>query len=136
MQPEERNEPTGAGCRPAFSILWAAHAPVSAGADALAAAHPFSGSGAVITLYQDRIEQWLAQHPDAQSVGLAYVLAHELAHVMQALEHHSDSGILKTHWSSADFYRMTCHKLAFTASDVALIRNGLESRTSGWLAHQ
>ena len=35
------------------------------------------------------------QHVSAPEVALACVLAHELAHVMQALDRHSNSGILK-----------------------------------------
>jgi len=56
-----------------------------------------------------------------RGVGIGYVLAHELAHVMQGVGRHSESGILKAQWSSDDFEEMIFHKLAFTNFDVELI---------------
>ena len=56
---------------------------------------------------------------------MAYVLAHELAHAMQGVARHSESGILKAHWSNADCVEMAFHTLAFTQFDVELIHRGL-----------
>ena len=61
---------------------------------------------------------------------LAYVLAHELAHVMQGLDHHSASGIMKANWSYREYFMMLSRTLTFTAEDVDLIRAGLEAKRS------
>jgi hypothetical protein len=54
----------------------------------------------------------LKGHPSlARAAG--YVLAHEVEHTMQGVARHSESGILKAHWSTEDFKEMTYHKLAF-----------------------
>jgi hypothetical protein len=123
----EGREPEG---RPAFGILWAERAPMSVAPGALASARPFCSTGAAITLYEDRLQEFLKRHSDVQNIALAYVLAHELAHVMQGLERHSDSGILKPNWSDTDFRQMRSLKLAFTANDSDLIHLGIEARTS------
>jgi len=50
--------------------------------------------------------------------------------VMQGIPRHSDSGILKAHWSRDEYQEMTFHKLAFTSSDVELIHRGLVGQAS------
>jgi hypothetical protein len=118
--------------RPAFTIRWLERVPASASGIALAAAHPFNHSGPEVAIYEDRLQQYLKQHPDVQNVALAYILAHELAHVMQGIDRHSNSGILKAEWSRSDRFQMVFHKLAFTPEDVDLIHCGLDARASGW----
>jgi hypothetical protein len=108
-----------------FSIRWAVLAPGTADEGALAAAHPLGSREASIILYEDRIRLFLNRYRDAQNIVFAYVVAHELAHVMQRLNRHSDAGILKTQWSSNDFFQMRTRSLGFTADDVELIHNGL-----------
>jgi len=114
----------------AFKIRWTADAPFTSGAGALAAAHPFGASAASITIYEVPLQRFLGQYGNAPEVVLAYVLAHELAHVMQGLDRHSDSGILKASWSYSDYYRMLSGALTFTAKDMELIRAGLETKRS------
>jgi hypothetical protein len=115
---------------PAFGIRTVEHAPQSATPGALAAAQLLDNSGTEITVYRDRVRRFLADHPSLPAVAAGYVLAHELAHVMQGIPRHSDSGILKAHWSREDYQEMTFHKLAFTSSDVDLIAAGLNSRAA------
>ena len=67
----------------------------------------------------------LADHPRLNGSGAGYVLAHELAHVMQGIVRHSESGILKANWSSGDFSEMMYFRLSFTRFDVELIHQGL-----------
>jgi len=102
-----------------------AHAPALAERDALATARPF---GSEITLYRDRIERFMADHPADRSILFAYVLAHELAHVIQETDRHSASGILKAHWTGADYTEMRFHLLAFAEEDARLIRSGAAAR--------
>ena len=108
-----------------FGIRTVEHAPNSVTSSALASAQGLGSSGAEITVYEDRVRRFLADHPTLRWVAAGYVLAHELAHVMQGIVRHSESGILKANWSSGDFTRMMYFKLAFTQSDVTLIHQGL-----------
>jgi hypothetical protein len=45
---------------------------------------------------------------------LSHVLAHEIAHVLQGVSRHSESGILKARWDREDFFLMQQHRLNFT----------------------
>ena len=112
---------------PAFGIRTVARAPESATAIALASAEVLGSSGAIM-LYKERVRRLLADHPTLQGAAAGYVLAHELAHVMQGIPQHSESGILKAQWSGDDFKQMVLHKLAFTTLDVELIHEGLALR--------
>jgi len=112
----------------AFKIRWAEHAPCTSPAGTLASARPFGASGTSVTIYEAPLQRFLSKYANAPELVLAYVLAHELAHVMQRLDHHSDSGILKTNWSYREYYKMLSGTLTFTAQDADLIRAGLETK--------
>jgi hypothetical protein len=109
----------------AIGIRAVKRAPNSASWDALASAQLLGSSGAEITVYEDRVRRVLDEHRNLAEVATGYLLAHELAHVMQGVARHSESGILKAQWSSDDWNAMMFHKLAFTDSDVELIHRGL-----------
>jgi hypothetical protein len=109
----------------AIGIRIVGHAPKSASSNAVASAQLLGSSGAEITVYEDRVRRLLAENRGLAGVATGYVLAHELAHVMQGVAHHSESGILKAQWSSDDWNAMMGHKLAFADSDVELIHRGL-----------
>jgi hypothetical protein len=59
---------------------------------------------------------------------LAHAMAHEIAHVLQGINRHSESGILKARWSGTDCARMAYFPLMFTSEDAILIHRGLEER--------
>jgi hypothetical protein len=120
----------GESVRTAFKIRWAHHAPYTLPAGTLAAARPFGSSGSAITLYQVPLRHFLKQHANAPEVVLEYVLAHELAHVMQGLDRHSASGILKANWSYREYFMMLSRTPTFSAEDVDLIRARLETKRS------
>ena len=126
----------GQPVRTAFTIRWAEQAPSTSPAGALAASHPFGSSGNSITIYQIPLQHFLRQNANAPEIVLAYVLAHELAHVMQGLDYHSASGILKTNWSYREYYMMLSHTLTFTVRDVDLIRAGLEAKRTNIASRQ
>jgi DNA-binding PadR family transcriptional regulator len=118
----------------AFQIRWAERPPQAIPAGALAASRPFDSSGNSITIYEVPLQRFLRQYGNAPEVVLAYVLAHELGHVMQGVDRHSTSGILKASWSYSEYYRMLSRGLTFTAEDVELIRAGLKIRERGMSA--
>jgi predicted Zn-dependent protease len=76
-------------------------------------------------VYYDRIEPTIQVWPGLASALLSNVFAHEIAHVLQSLNRHSDTGILKAHWARDDFLMMLTHRLSFTPLDVGLIRSGI-----------
>jgi len=101
------------------------HAPVPLGPDALASARPYGSSGSLISVYLDRVQRLLNRRPGLSNVLLAYIFAHELAHLMLGCDYHSDSGILKAQWSNADFAAMRARRLGFADDDSDRIRRGL-----------
>jgi hypothetical protein len=123
---ERRGEPEPT----AFQIRWAEYAPSTSPSGTVAEARPFGSSRNAITMYEIPLQRFLTQHPNAPEVVLAYVLAHELAHVMQGLDRHSASGILRANWSYREFYMMLSRSLTFTPQDVDLIRDGLAAKKS------
>jgi len=64
-------------------------------------------------------------------VLLAHVLVHEIAHILQKTDQHSNSGVMKAVWTHQDRVQMRTGALPFTPGDVELIRLGLASRASG-----
>ena len=57
-----------------------------------------------------------------------HVLAHEITHVLQGTNFHSMSGVMKAVWDSGECRHVAVHPLMFTATDILLIRRGLEDR--------
>jgi hypothetical protein len=58
---------------------------------------------------------------------LAHLIAHEVTHVLERVSRHSETGLLKAHWTSRDYAEMDRHPLAFTADDIVLIQLGLSN---------
>jgi hypothetical protein len=93
-------------------------------ADVLAYALPFEGEH--IFLFYSRVGA-LGQSRAAGNL-LAYVMAHEITHVLQGVKRHSNHGIMKAAWAPEDFKAMREGKLGFDPEDVAWIHRGLDAR--------
>jgi hypothetical protein len=78
-----------------------------------------------ITVFWDRIRQSPGAPP---VVVLAHVLVHEITHILQGIDRHSVSGIMKSKWTLVDFYAMASEPLPFTLLDVELIQRGIARR--------
>lgn len=89
---------------------------------ALAYARPYEHTH--IEVFYDRISKG---YPKAHVV-LAHVLVHEITHILQGIARHSDSGVMKAHWSPGDYTAMMWRPLPFTQDDIDLIRAGLKQR--------
>ena len=87
---------------------------------ALAYALPFSRTRAV--LFYDRITR--AADPPLVPYLLAFALAHEITHLLQGIDRHSPTGIMKAHWDSRDYADMLRGSFRFAPEDVQLIRLG------------
>ena len=103
------------------------HTPDAQFRGALGVALPREGSHAWV--FYDRV---LRARPDDSYVAalLAHAMAHEIAHVLEGISRHSESGILKARWSGTDCARMAYFPLMFTREDAILIKSGLEERRS------
>jgi hypothetical protein len=91
---------------------------------ALGYAQPFGD--AYVRVFCDRIQQSVS--PEREPYNLGHVLAHEITHVLEGTNFHAVSGVMKAVWDFGDCRRMTVHPLMFTATDILLIRQGLEDR--------
>ena len=92
---------------------------------ALGSAMPYEGVH--IRVFYDRIRSDVVP----RSVLLAHVLVHEIAHILQESDQHSESGVMKAVWTHPDYVRMRTEPLSFTPGDVKLIQLGVASRASG-----
>jgi hypothetical protein len=99
---------------------------VNASPEALAYAAPFVASGTCIHVLLDRVLR--SSSPNLAPTVLAYVLVHEITHMLQRTNCHSRRGIMKANWDGSDYRRMEYDGLAFAPEDVELIRSGIASR--------
>jgi hypothetical protein len=76
--------------------------------------------GGRVTVFLDRIEQ--TKYP---AFVLAHVIVHELAHMVQGINRHSDAGIMKPHWTGRELLDMRSRPFPFSHEDVVLIYDGL-----------
>ena len=100
--------------------------PVALLPGALAYALPYEGTHIVV--FYDRIQS--AVEPETVPYLLAHVLAHEITHILQGVNRHSASGVMKAHWESGDFLKMRQQPLGFTEEDAMLIHQGLGAQAS------
>ena len=102
--------------------------------DTLASYHPGAFAFALpyervhIHVFYDRIRK--AAPPAMVPCLLAHVLAHEITHVLEGIDRHSESGVMRAHWSSDEMWDMASKPLAFTEEDKYLIHRGLKVRVA------
>ena len=92
---------------------------------ALAYALPYEGVH--IQVFYDRIAQ---ADPDLAPSLMAHVIVHEITHILQGIDRHSASGVMKAVWSSSDYTLMKRGMLRFTTADVEMIHNGFAARAA------
>jgi hypothetical protein len=73
-----------------------------------------------IIIFYDRIETM----QDAGTV-LGHVMVHEITHIIQGVSRHSDTGLMKPHWSNDDLQKMRYRPLPFTREDLILLYSAL-----------
>jgi hypothetical protein len=97
---------------------------------AMAYALPFSTGGTSITVFWDQVQKIAGASYQFQDTLLAHVMVHEITHVLQGLNRHSGTGIMRESWTDRDYFEMKGKPLAFTSVDVEWIQAGLAKRTS------
>lgn len=98
--------------------------PASLKPGALAYALPIEGT--YIELFFDRIQD-AVPNPLLPHL-LAHVLVHEITHILQGVARHSETGVMKAHWTPADYRVMSVRPLPFAVEDIQLIQAGLRTR--------
>lgn len=93
---------------------------------ALGYAQPYGAGQIVVFVDRVRTRAW----PSLTTTLLAHVFAHEIGHILQGLESHSETGIMKARWVYSDYRSMALNELCFTPGDIEMIRHGLEVRIS------
>jgi hypothetical protein len=107
----------------AIAIELAANTPAAEKPGALAYALPYEGVH--IRIFWDRIENDVTP-----SQVLAYVMVHEITHILQGVARHSSEGIMKATWTRDDKFAMRSGRLHFTQDDVDLIYSGMDVRSA------
>lgn len=105
-----------------------AKTPAQFHAGAMAYAMPFGASGTRIHVFCDRVRN--TQPDGGTGTILGYVMAHEIAHVLQGVSRHSAEGIMKAHWEIPDYGQMKSGTLPFDPPDAELIHEALEKRAT------
>jgi Zn-dependent protease with chaperone function len=109
--------PVGVG---AVQVRLSHDSPRIRNSEALAFARPYAGT---IVVFIDRVQQL-----DRQGVRsvMAHVLVHEITHVIEGIDRHSATGIMKAHWNANDYFEMRRKPLPFAQEDVNLIYDALK----------
>ncbi|MEO8595817.1 MAG: hypothetical protein ABI759_21025 [Candidatus Solibacter sp.] len=118
-----------------IQVEFTAKEPAGNLAHSLAYALPFQDGSTQIRVFLARV----LRSPCAIECGirLGYVLSHEIGHVLEGIDYHSEKGVMKTAWEKTDFAQMGRDELAFHQDDVELmhagaaakLRRSLEART-------
>jgi hypothetical protein len=95
-------------------------------------AYPYGGDHVV--LLADRIRQTVG--PGEVPALTAHVLVHELTHILEGTNRHSETGLMKAQWNIEDFSNMAWRPLPFTPMDIVLVDAGLKARGGGLLARR
>jgi len=86
--------------------------------------------GVHIDVFCDRLDR-MAPGSKLAVPLLAHVLVHEITHMLQGIDRHSDSGVMKANWTASDYAEMVSSPLPFTPVDIQLIHLGLAARARG-----
>ena len=95
--------------------------------NAIAFARP--NEGAIVVFYDRVYDRVNKLNSDGMlCLLLAHVLVHEITHVLQGIDRHSATGIMKARWDARDYLEMDWKPLPFAQEDVDLIYDGLKER--------
>jgi len=108
-----------------IAVSLSTHTPNNLLPGALAYALPYEGIH--IEVFYDRMSN---ARDDLLPHILAHVLVHETTHILQGMNRHSESGIMKAHWEQDDYSRMDTKPLTFSPADIDMIYKGLDARAS------
>jgi len=76
-----------------------------------------------IRVLYDRVQAMVS--PAHEPHLLAYVLAHEIVHILEGTGRHSATGIMKAQWTPEDYSDIASGKLTFASEDIELVHRGV-----------
>ncbi len=76
-----------------------------------------------IRVLYDRVQAMVS--PTREPRLLAYVLAHEIGHILEGTGRHSATGIMKAQWTPEDYSDIASGKLTFAPEDIELVHGGV-----------
>jgi len=91
----------------------------------VAKAYPYAQGGVRITFFRDRLQTFFNARPSWAGSVLGHLMAHEITHVLQGTSRHSETGLMRAHWSPEDYGQMPSKLLPLTPYDIKLIRIGV-----------
>jgi hypothetical protein len=83
--------------------------------------------GVHIKVFWDRVKESANCNPALSHKLLAHVMVHEITHVLEGINHHSDDGVMKAQWTNSDIMQMERTPLLFNRHDIELIHEGLKN---------
>lgn len=86
---------------------------------------PFA-SGHLIRVNYGAVRRSAGISRQLEPIILGHVLVHEITHVLQGVDRHSEKGMMKARWTPEDYCEMEWKPLEFTPEDIILIRLGLD----------
>ena len=92
----------------------------------MASAKVYEGTHVVV--FVDRMKRTFP--PEQIAAVLGHVLAHEIVHLLQGIDRHSENGLMKAVWRAEDYDQMLRVPLTVPEGDLQLIRDGLNTRKS------
>jgi len=110
--------------RDAILVAISRETPAAEHPGALAYAQPFEGTHIIVFLDRVRTATSSAGAPYL----LGHVLSHEIVHLLQRVDQHSSSGLMKPRWDAGDFAQMQRRDLLLMPEDSLLVRKGLSTR--------
>jgi hypothetical protein len=81
------------------------------------------------------LQSHLALNRNGVRSAMAHVLVHEITHLLEGVDRHSATGIMKARWSEGDYFEMRRKPLPFAQEDVNLIHAGLSASRAAGAAH-
>lgn len=70
---------------------------------ALALAFPYRDGGTQIQVFLDRVLTCASSMQNGLLLG--HVMTHEIGHVLEGIDRHSEQGVMKAHWDGRDFQK-------------------------------
>jgi hypothetical protein len=86
--------------------------------------------GVHIKVFWDRVHASANCNPGLAHKLLAHVMVHEITHVLQRINRHSEDGVMKAQWTHSDILQMGLKPLPFEGDDIRWIDDGLAARAS------
>jgi len=83
-------------------------------------------SGRIAYVFYDRLQIDPLQSDDSNVAALAFVMAHEIGHLLLPYGSHSETGVMRGRWDRKTFRRLEVQRLRFTPLQGRQIRHLLD----------